>query len=603
MLVLAASLLLAAAAASAPPEPAVPPAEDPALEEGGTGRDQKYPGWVLLYRVPDLTIVYPAASGEEADTNRLSAERRAATLRALTKAKVEVVTDAALTETQRQGHLLLLGWNNRILTADGRERPFRHGRDAGTRFAGLVEPDASVDLLFLTRSPWNAERWMFFWSRIDPELEMFQSLPAVGSDWAMVDGFRIVRQGMFKPDGAWPPVRDEDAEADHAEAIFEVDKGFVQLRSERYTINYDPAKTPEPDLKKIAASREAALSRAAKELGAPGVDFRVSSFVYPDEAAKLTVTGIGGPAHAIPRERELHMTREAAMTASEHEEIHLVARATLGPCYLNVLYEGLALARQGSVGDAPLDLVAAAVLERNAWPSVSEILDDGAARKLDDGRLLPAAALLLQWVEGVGGKTALAKVMGLREGSAPAFATRRRHGAGRRGGGLPPVGGQARCGAEERARVPQAGAGGRTATRGQRLEGDDRGAGARAGAQAGRPADRVQHRLGPHASQGLREGRGRTAKAHRTGDRARAGDQVRGLRPLSAGAGLRPAGAAPAGGGRVPEGPGASRHHGLAPSGRGSDRCGGDGREFAVGVRHFHFLFSALAAETENGSA
>jgi hypothetical protein len=422
VLVLAASLLLAAATASAPPEPAVPPAEDPALVEDGTGRGQKYPGWVILYRVPELTIVYPAASGEEADTNRLSAERRAATLRALSKTKVEVVTDAALTETQRQGHLLLLGWNNRILTADGRERPFRHGRDAGTRFAGLVEPDASVDLLFLMRSPWNAERWMFFWSRIDPELEMFQSLPAVGSDWAMVDGFRIVRQGMFKPDSDWPPVRDEDAEADHAEAISEVDKGFVQLRTEHYTINYDPAKTPEPDLKKIAASREAALSRAAKELGAPGVDFRVSLFVYSDEAAKLTVTGIGGPAHAIPRERELHMTREAAMTASEHEEIHLVARATLGPCYLNVLYEGLALARQGSVADAPLDLVAAAVLERNAWPSVSEILDDGAARKLEDGRLLPAAALLLQWVESVGGKTALAKVMGLREGSAPALA-------------------------------------------------------------------------------------------------------------------------------------------------------------------------------------
>jgi hypothetical protein len=238
----------------------------------------------------------------------------------------------------------------------------------------------------------------------------------------MMDGFRIVRQGMFKPDGAWPPVRDEDAEADHADAIFAVDKGFVQLRTERYTINYDPAKTPEADLKKIAASREAALSRAATALGAPGADFRVSLFVYSDEAAKLTVTGIGGPAHAIPRERELHMTREAAMTASEHEEIHLVARATLGPCYLNVLYEGLALARQGSVADTPLDLIAAVVLERNAWPSVSEILDDGAARKLDDGRLLPAAGLLLQWVESVGGRTALAKVIGLREGSAPAFA-------------------------------------------------------------------------------------------------------------------------------------------------------------------------------------
>src|SRR4029079_5884512 len=117
-----------------------------------------------------------------------------------------------------------------------------------------------------------------------------------------------------------------------------------------------------------------------------------------------------------------HMTKEAAMSASEHEEIHLVARAVLGPSYLNVLYEGLALARQGTYGDSPLDLVAAAVLERHAWPSVAEILDDVSARRASDSRLLPAAGLLLQWVESVGGKTALAKVVQLREGTPEALA-------------------------------------------------------------------------------------------------------------------------------------------------------------------------------------
>jgi hypothetical protein len=108
----------------------------------------------------------------------------------------------------------------------------------------------------------------------------------------------------------------------------------------------------------------------------------VSLFVYADEAAKLTVTGIGGPAHAIPRERELHMTREAAMSASEHEEIHLVARATLGPCYLNVLKGAGRRARARR--RTPHSTAAAAVLS-NARPSVSEILTtDGRA---DDGRL------------------------------------------------------------------------------------------------------------------------------------------------------------------------------------------------------------------------
>jgi tetratricopeptide (TPR) repeat protein len=115
------------------------------------------------------------------------------------------------------------------------------------------------------------------------------------------------------------------------------------------------------------------------------------------------------------------MTKEAAATASEHEEIHLVARAVLGPSYLNVLYEGLALARQGTLGDTPLDLLAAAMLERNAWPKVAEILDDASARKAKDDRLLPAAALLLQWVEGVGGRAALGKVVSLKEGTPEAL--------------------------------------------------------------------------------------------------------------------------------------------------------------------------------------
>jgi tetratricopeptide (TPR) repeat protein len=116
------------------------------------------------------------------------------------------------------------------------------------------------------------------------------------------------------------------------------------------------------------------------------------------------------------------MTNEAALSASEHEEIHLVARATLGPSYLNVMYEGLALARQGTYGDTPLDLVAAAVLEGNAWPKVAEILDETKSRKLSDGRLLPAAAMLLQWVESVGGKPALAKAVSLKESSPEALA-------------------------------------------------------------------------------------------------------------------------------------------------------------------------------------
>jgi hypothetical protein len=199
---------------------------------------------VILYRVPQLTIVYPAAAGEEGETNRYSAERRAATLRGLSGAKVEVVADNALTAAQRKGHLLLLGWGNRVLSADKLERPFRHGRDAGTRFAGIVEPDADIDLLFLVRSPWNSESWLFFWSRIDPEMELFQSLPRwarTGRWWTASVSCGRACSSPGTPGrrcGTRRPRRSTRTD------ILEVEKNWVQLKTERYTISYDPATTP-----------------------------------------------------------------------------------------------------------------------------------------------------------------------------------------------------------------------------------------------------------------------------------------------------------------------------------------------------------------------
>jgi tetratricopeptide (TPR) repeat protein len=148
----------------------------------------------------------------------------------------------------------------------------------------------------------------------------------------------------------------------------------------------------------------------------------VALFVYPDEAAKVTATGIGGAAHAIPAERELHMTESAASVPSDHEELHLVARALFGPASLNVLYEGLALAREGTFEGTSLDVHAAAMLEGGIWPKLEEILDDAAARRATDPRRIVGAGLLLQWAESVGGKAALGKVLTLKEGSLPALA-------------------------------------------------------------------------------------------------------------------------------------------------------------------------------------
>src|SRR6185369_6118588 len=72
VLVLATSLWLTAAAAAATPEPTAPPA-DAEQEESTEGRSQKYPGWAVLYHVPEPTIVYTSPPGEQGQTHRCSA--------------------------------------------------------------------------------------------------------------------------------------------------------------------------------------------------------------------------------------------------------------------------------------------------------------------------------------------------------------------------------------------------------------------------------------------------------------------------------------------------------------------------------------------------
>ena len=61
-------------------------------------------------------------------------------------------------------------------------------------------------------------------------------------------------------------------------------------------------------------------------------------------------------------------------------------------------------------------------LQKASWTISSAILRSAVMRKASDNRLLPAAGLLLQWVESVGGRAALGKVVSLKEGSPEAVA-------------------------------------------------------------------------------------------------------------------------------------------------------------------------------------
>src|SRR5262245_8672346 len=196
-------------------------------------RGTQYPGAAAFPEVGNITIVYPAAEGEPVDRNRRSAEARARWLVSAFRAKVEVVADDQITDAQKLGNLLILGWSNRAWDAIKAARPFERGPQ-GTKFLGLSEASLDADLLVFHRSPANWDSFILFWSRIDPARDRYQPLPRVGSDWAMYDDYLIIRQGMFKPAREWPPTRDTGAEGDHTGNIADRRRRLATVESKSY---------------------------------------------------------------------------------------------------------------------------------------------------------------------------------------------------------------------------------------------------------------------------------------------------------------------------------------------------------------------------------
>ncbi len=392
-----------------------------AAEGEGPHRSGPYVAQLLFYEVPEATVVYPAGPGEDAARNRLSAIHRARYLESTSGMKTRVISDAEATEADLSGHVLLLGWRNRLLGTGRAPRPFERSA-AGTRFLGVVEPDPDVDLMFFHPSPYNPERYLLFWSRMDPPRDRFMPLPMVGSDWAFYRDFKIVRQGMFRPGKIWPPERDPDAEKDHVEDLASLQANETRRRGARYELVYDPAKVSAEEAEAILRVREAALTRAASALGFALDGYRATLFVHADTEAKKIRTGVPDAAHAVPGRREVHMTRAAARSASPHEEVHLLAHEAFGPCALTSLYEGLAVSVEGTHAGTDLGTRGALLLDRGALPALRDILDEERMRNGPAELAMPAAGLLVSWIRETGGRDALARAYTIPEGSVEALA-------------------------------------------------------------------------------------------------------------------------------------------------------------------------------------
>lgn len=367
-------------------------------------------GIAALYELERVTIVYPSRPVERAETARRSAEQRASFLRAVHGMQVDVAADDRVGGANLTGDLLLLGWTNGLLGTERAPAPFT--RAAGRLALGDgLQFDSGTALAFVYPSPFNPRRHLYFWSRIDPELDRFRLLPSEGSHWVVFDRFLPLAQGMWADGATWPPRRDPESERDHRPGIDSERARIGRVRKGAYDLLYDPEAIPASSIEDAGKARTEALATAARALAftIPD-DFRIQLHVYPDQDAKLRLTGVAGGVHSVPGAGELHMTVEYARTPNPHEELHLIATALYGPSYSTAIFEGIAVAAEGTYRGQDLAIHAAVLLDRDAFPTLATLLDEGALRACGDGVTFPASAMLVEWIRSIGGSDALRRV-------------------------------------------------------------------------------------------------------------------------------------------------------------------------------------------------
>lgn len=387
---------------------------------GELHRGVEYQGAAAFVKLGTLTVVYPAGPGEPVERNRRSAEARARWL-AAHKNKVSVAADDQLTDEQKTGNLLLLGWSNRVFGTPGLARPFKHDKD-GTTFMGLKERDAGVDLLVFHRNPLNWTSFILFWSRIDPERDRFQVVPRVGSDWAMYKNYRPIRQGMFIPARVWPPARDTVAEGDLRGDDSVRPGGTAAVDSGHYHVTFDRSQFTDEDVRAIVRVRETAFAKAVAAVGPAPEGFKILLFLYPDETAKQNGTGVPDPTHSIPAERELDAVRGYALSPSPREEIHLLAREIYGPCYLTAIYEGLALSEESTLRGEDLESQAATLRAAGRLPTIADLLDEERFRALPSESGAVASGVFMRWMRQTYGPAGVKKIYRLSDGRPEALA-------------------------------------------------------------------------------------------------------------------------------------------------------------------------------------
>ncbi len=362
-------------------------------------------GMLELYELKTLTVVYPSSPASRKDSNRISAQNRAAFLSAGSNAVIRIVSDTEASKSDLGDNLLLLGWSNRLVENHGLRPPY--GKSSTTvRFIDYVEQDPDLDLMFICKSPFAPEddpRSLFFWSRIDRERDRFMTMPRVGSDWAIYSDYTVIAQGMLDHAAGWPPKRDLIAEKLDDPDIKAYVRDRQSIESGPLRLIFNPNMVPRETAAEILKIRRRAHDQVVQALGDPGAGFKLDLYIYDDEETKLKLTGVKAGAHSVLGAGEMHMTVRFARSSSIHEDVHPVAGHLLGPTASTAAYEGLAYAVEPVLLDQPLTYYAAMMINEDSMPSIADLLDEERFRKLPNARRFAASGLLMTWLRDLAG--------------------------------------------------------------------------------------------------------------------------------------------------------------------------------------------------------
>ncbi len=357
-------------------------------------------GLLELFKLDQVTVVYPSAPSAEAERNRLSAERKAVYLTRTRGVPAKVISDAEARREDLKGNLLLLGWSNRLLNRFKVETPF--GRSSvSIRFLDYIDEQADLDLAFVGGSPFadpKEGKKLFFWSRIDKDRDRFMPLPSTGSDWAFFEDYIETAQGFLDHSHYWPLRRKPEAERRINEELMEYRRTARALQAGRYRLHWDPAAVSDSKVEAIGAARNAALAKALQRIPSPDKKFVIDLFLYPDAETKRTLTGIKAGAHQVGRPPTVHMTVQYAESDSFHEEIHYLAGKILGATASTAAYEGLSFAFEPRLQGQPLAFFVALMIDRGDPPTLAGLLDEPAFAAMPKESAYSSAGLLMAWL-------------------------------------------------------------------------------------------------------------------------------------------------------------------------------------------------------------